>query len=283
MPAKCWIPRTLIDRKCGAMENRSVMRSIPAVVVLCAVLASPCSWAQGAASAQLGKEVYDAYCVVCHGEGGDGKGLMGIIHRAQQDGLVIPIYPRDFTAGVFKFRSTPTGDLPTDSDLEETVRGGIPRAGMPSHEDLSDEEIVSVVQYLKTFSTRWEEEEPGTPIEFGVAPSYVGTAESVARGKDVYQVMKCGKCHGETGGGDGPSSHELEDDWGDRILPFDFTSGSLKGGNTSEDLLRTFITGLDGTPMPSYHEVINQEDAWDLVSYCLSLMQSGTLETAERQ
>jgi mono/diheme cytochrome c family protein len=231
---------------------------------------------------EQGKAVYESYCVICHGEKGDGKGLMGIIHRAQQRGFVVQIYPRDFTAGVFKFRSTPSGELPTDADLMRTVRNGIARSGMPSHKDLSEAEIHAVVQYIKTFSQRWKEEEPGTPIEIGAVPGYVGSKKSVERGRKVYDAMKCWECHGKTGRGDGPSSARLKDDWGDRILPFDFTSGALKGGTDERDLLRTFITGLDGTPMPSYYETIPEKDQWDLVSYCIHLMKGGDIETAGR-
>jgi mono/diheme cytochrome c family protein len=89
--------------------------------------------------------------------------------------------------------------------------------------------------------------------------------------------MQCAKCHGDTGKGDGPSSSGLEDSWGDEILPFDFTSGPLKGGSSAEMIYRTFMTGLDGTPMPSYQEAMPEEqDRWDLVSYCLQLMEGVT-------
>lgn len=231
---------------------------------------------------ERGKAVYASRCVICHGDQGDGKGLIGIVHRAQKQGVVITIYPRDFTAGVFKFRSTPSGDLPTDDDLMRTVTEGISRSGMPSHTDVSEADRKAVIAYIKTFSPRWTEEEPGTPLEIGTAPSFVGTSESNARGKEVYATMQCFKCHGETGKGDGPSSADLEDSWGDKILPFDFTSGPLKGGSTKEMIYRTFMTGLDGTPMPSYEAALPEvQDRWDLVSYCLELMAGDADLTAE--
>jgi len=222
---------------------------------------------------ELGKEVFDSYCVICHGDKGDGKGLVGIISRVQKEGAVIYTYPRDFTAGLFKFRTTPTGYLPTDADLLKTVTEGIPRSGMPSHEDLSLKERTAVVEYLKTFSKRWQEEERGTPIDVGKVPDYVGSAASVDRGKKLFSLVGCDKCHGAGGRGDGPSSGELKDAWGDKILPFDFTSGALKGGTGAKDIYRTFVTGLDGTPMPSYEESLSEEQRWDIVSFCLELMK----------
>ena len=178
---------------------------------------------------ERGKAVYDSRCVICHGDQGDGKGLIGIVHRAQTSGMVVTIYPRDFTAGVYKFRSTPSGDLPTDDDLMRIVTDGISRSGMPSHTDLSESDRRDVVAFIKTFSKRWTEEAPGEPLVIDAAPAEVGSRESSERGKEVYTMMQCAKCHGDTGKGDGPSSADLEDSWGDKILPFDFTSGPLKG------------------------------------------------------
>jgi mono/diheme cytochrome c family protein len=234
--------------------------------------------AQDAALVERGASVYGSRCVICHGANGDGKGLTGIIHRAQSNGLVITVYPRDFTAGVFKFRSTPSGSLPLDSDLMRIVTEGISRSGMPSHVDVPEADRRAVVEYIKTFSPKWQNNVVPEPIEIGMAPGYVGTAESTERGKEMWNLMRCAMCHGEYGRGDGPSSATLEDSWGERILPFDFTSGPLKGGSSPENIYRTFVTGLDGTPMPSYQDAIAEQDRWDLVSYCLELMKGISLD-----
>ena len=222
---------------------------------------------------ELGKQVFESYCVICHGAKGDGKGIVGIVSRAQKEGVVVYTYPRDFTAGLFKFRTTPTGYLPTDEDLLKTITQGIPRSGMPSHEDVPLNERKAVVEYIKTFSKRWQEEERGTSIKIGAPPPYVGTPESARRGQELYVKVGCFQCHGKGGRGDGPSSGNLKDAWGDKILPFDFTSGALKGGTGAEDIYRTFVTGLDGTPMPSYEESLNEQQRWDIVSFCLALMK----------
>ncbi len=250
------------------------------VSIVALVVAGLLAWpqatpAQDSKLAQEGKAVYAARCVICHGDQGDGKGLTGIIHRAQQSGLVINIYPRDFTAGVFKFRSTPSGYLPTDEDLMRIVTQGIARSGMPSHTDLTAGERQAVIEYIKTFSKRWQEEDRhGQPIKLGKVPDHVGTPASTARGRKVYETMQCARCHGDTGKGDGQAADTLEDNWGEKILAFDFTSGALKGGSSPDNIYRTFVTGLDGTPMPSYEEALNEQDRWDLVSYCMQLMKA---------
>ncbi len=220
---------------------------------------------------ELGKKVYESRCIICHGEKGDGKGLVGIIHRFEKKGMVWTIYPRDFTTGVFRFRTTPTGCLPTNEDLLRVVTNGIPRAYMPSHEDVPLNERKAVIEYIKTFSKRWKEEEPCKPIPVK-RPAWVGTAASIEKGKKLYKEMKCWECHGEQGKGDGPKADRLKDDWGDKILPFDFTTGATKMGFAPENVYTAYTTGLDGAGMPSYEDSMSEEDRWHLVSYTLVLM-----------
>ncbi len=230
------------------------------------------AYGQDPTKIQLGKKVYQKYCTICHGGKGDGKGLIGIIHRVEKSGLKWSTYPRDFRVGVFKFRSTPTGCLPTDEDLFRIINNGIPRSGMPSHKDVSAEDIEAVKEFIKTYAKRWEEEDPCDPIPVK-KPDWVGEVASVNKGKAVYQDMKCWECHGYEGKGDGPKSGDLKDDWGDQILPFDFTSGALKRGSSPENIYITYTTGLDGTGMPSYEDSLNEEDRWHLDSYTLKLMK----------
>jgi mono/diheme cytochrome c family protein len=223
---------------------------------------------------ELGEEVYGTRCMICHGSEGDGEGLVGIIRRAELSGRVMETYPRDFTLGVFRFRTTPTGCLPTDEDLLMIVENGIPRSFMPPHEEkLSDDEKNAVIEYVKEFSGRWEEEEVCDPITV-VKPTWVGSPTSIQQGKKVYKKMKCWECHGYDGSGDGPKAEKLLDDWGQPIWPFNFTTGDLKRGSTPENIYITFTTGLDGTGMPSYEDSLNEEERWHLVSYTIKLMES---------
>jgi hypothetical protein len=48
---------------------------------------------------------------------------------------------------------------------------------------------------------------------------------------------------------------------------------SLKNGADARDIYRSVMTGLDGTPMPSYVDQFSgkDQDAWSLVYYLLSL------------
>jgi cytochrome c oxidase cbb3-type subunit 2 len=78
------------------------------------------------------------------------------------------------------------------------------------------------------------------------------------------------------GKGDGPKSAELKDDSGDRIPPANFTKGMFKSGSRPEDIFRTFMTGLSGTPMPSFSDSFTSpDDGWALTFFVLSLSADG--------
>jgi mono/diheme cytochrome c family protein len=212
---------------------------------------------------ERGRGVYERFCISCHGERGDGRGISAEWLTPR---------PRDFTRGVFKFRSTPTGKLPTTDDLLNTVRRGLHHTNMPSWEVIGERNLRAVVEYIKTFSPRWKTEPPAAAVP--IAPQPADDAQSRARGKEVYVSMGCFNCHGNAGRGDGPSAADLKDDWGDKITPFDFSSGArLKNGDKPEDVYRTFMTGLDGTPMPSYADSLKPVDAWALVHYLRTLQE----------
>ncbi|MFQ5685008.1 MAG: hypothetical protein ACE5HC_17285 [Candidatus Binatia bacterium] len=66
------------------------------------------------------------------------------------------------------------------------------------------------------------------------------------------------------------------DDRGRPIRPWDLTKGVYKSGQQPEDLLRTLLTGLAGTPMPSF-DVLTVEEGWALVQYVRSLARPKNL------
>src|SRR6202140_501982 len=206
---------------------------------------------------------YRRYCVSCHGDLGDGNG--------ESFPWVDP-KPRDFQLGVFKCRSTPTGTLPPDQDLFATIARGLDRSNMPQWSTFTKQERVDLVAWVKHFSPRWTNEKPGTPIVLPPEPEV--TAERIKAGRDVFARVQCWKCHGVMGQANGPSAATLTDDLGRPITAFNFTEGARpKCGETDRDLYRIFMTGLDGTPMPSFADNIKPDEAWDLVFYLRTLMK----------
>ena len=47
----------------------------------------------------------------------------------------------------------------------------------------------------------------------------------------------------------------------------------MKGGSTAQDVYRTLVVGIGGTPMPAY-DFLTDEEAWALTYFTLSLAQS---------
>jgi len=205
-----------------------------------------------------GKTLYEKHCAVCHGEKGDGKGSAAR--------FLFP-KPRDLTLGVYRVRSTSTGEPPTDDDILATLTDGMPGSAMPSFSELSKEEKTAIVEYLKELGEIYEE--PFNIIKPGKPPEV--TPRLIAKGKEIYGKMKCGECHGESGKGDGPKADDLKDDRNQPAPPNAFTRGIYKGGGTPSDIYLRFTAGMDGSPMPSYEDSLNDEMRWAMVFYSLSL------------
>ncbi|HLZ41580.1 MAG TPA: cytochrome c [Candidatus Sulfotelmatobacter sp.] len=216
------------------------------------------------------KSDYRRYCVGCHGERGDGMG---------ENFPWVDPKPRDFQLGIFKCRSTPTGTLPTDQDLFDTIARGLDRSNMPQWSTFTKQQRADLVAWVKHFSPRFVNEKPGTPIQIPAEPEI--TPDRIKAGREVYARVQCWKCHGVTGEANGPSASTLQDDLGRPIAPFNFTEGARpKCGSSDADIYRIFMTGLDGTPMPSFADNIKPDEAWDLVFYLRSLMPEASKERA---
>jgi mono/diheme cytochrome c family protein len=218
--------------------------------------------------AKRGGFFYHRFCESCHGVLGDGDGEVA----KWLDPAVSPgnFRPRDFTLAVFKCRSTPTGTLPTDQDLFDTIGRGMDRSNMPIWNVFPDQRRADLVAWIKHYSPRWQTEKPGTPIQIPAEPEI--TPDRMKAGRDVYARVQCWKCHGAQGLGNGPSASTLQDDLGRPIQAFNLAEGARpKCGSTDRDLYKIFMTGLDGTPMPSFADTIKPDEAWDLVFYLRSL------------
>lgn len=248
---------------------------------------------KGAAPQYEGSVLYGRFCLSCHGETGIGDGVSA---------TMLTIKPRDFTAGIFKFRSVVEG-LPTDADLARTIAKGIGGTEMSAYETLPPEAIDALVQHVKsltvgnievadeeeaqelpglveviedkgTFYARvnwFELRGSGAPLVVGTPPK--PTAEMVARGKELFEgIAACVTCHGKEGRGDGDAGKDLKDDWGFSITPRNFTEDILKGGDDLQDIYQRIMLGIPGTPMPASGELLGgPDDAWAIVYYVQKL------------
>ncbi|MBI4459276.1 MAG: c-type cytochrome [Acidobacteria bacterium] len=245
----------------GGTSGRSVSDGEAAPALSWAHFDAPAPPQASLELAALGKEVYLNNCASCHGENGQGNG---------QCAAFLAPRPRDFTRGIFRFKATPTGALPSDQDLFRTVSVGVQGTPMPPWKFiLSEEERWAVVNYIKSFSDYFKDEAPGKPVTLGPEPDL--TPERVARGKELFQ-QNCEKCHGPNGYGDGPSAVDMEDSFGNPIRPRNYhKTAEFKRGHTMRDIALTVSTGNDGTPMPSFQDSLQEEQIWDLASFVMSL------------
>jgi len=214
-----------------------------------------------------GAQVYADNCAACHGETGAANGLCAA--------FLSPV-PRDFTTGVFRFKTTPAAQMPTDEDLFRTVSLGVQSTGMPPWKYLlSEQDRWAVVEYVKTLAPNFDIG-PREPVDLGPEPpeSALSDAQRIENGERLYGVAQCAKCHGELGYGDGPSALTLVDSFGNSIPPRNFHKlGHFKRGYTLRDIALTIHTGNNGTPMPAFDAAFNQEEIWDIAIYVMSLAE----------
>ncbi len=81
--------------------------------LLALVLLTPAGVDAADADLAKGKQVYDIYCVTCHGATGDGQGVVG---------KTLNPPPRDFTKGDFKYGGT-------DQDIFDVISNGAASKG----------------------------------------------------------------------------------------------------------------------------------------------------------
>jgi len=246
------------------------MRRVGLIAGLCllvcggALAATPVDVGSDAQRAS-GKKIYDVNCSQCHGDKGDGEGIAYP--------FLLP-KPRDFTSGKFKIRTTPSGSLPTTDDLKNIIRKGMPYTAMPAWPQFTDQQLTDLVYYVKSFNADFAKaERQPEPIKIPSAPS--ASKDSIEKGQKLYGELGCARCHGELGRTDGISAPTLKDDWGHSIRPADLTRRwTFRGGSAREDIFRAFSTGLNGTPMPSFVDALNEEQRWDLANFVHSLSPS---------
>jgi len=259
---------------------------------------------------QMGVDVYVQRCQVCHGEQGAGDGVA--------TDLMYP-KPRDFTLSLFKYKTSPGTELPSDDDLFNTIKHGLNGTAMPAWSTLlSDKQIRSLIPVIKGFDTTaaWAPEDAddeffdddGRYLKMDyqkitnaepVASQIPFSEESVAKGKPIFEKV-CGKCHGITGRGNITSGKKLKDDWGNRLWPRNLTKPwtwrvtnvSGEDEKSREQTIKNIYTrlsiGLPGTPMPAHRateegnkDPVSLEDRWHIANYVYSLRNKSAAPSDE--
>ncbi len=122
---------------------------------------------------------------------------------------------------------------------------------MPSWRPAARAEAADLLSYIKTFSPRWKTEKPGKPVQIPAETPV--TTESILAGAQCFRRSSAGSAMGTRAMATGrrlPRSPTARTSRSVRTISPPATR--FKCGTTNADLYRVFMTGLDGTPMPSF-------------------------------
>ncbi|MCA8977108.1 MAG: c-type cytochrome, partial [Planctomycetes bacterium] len=230
-------------------------------------------------------DAYAQHCALCHGATGNGDG---------PGAHWLTPAPRDFTLGLFALASTQNG-VPTDEDLAETIRRGMPGSAMPPFEWMRADELEEMAQYVRhlaieglSVSLRESAAMDGVELNpdeaHGLASMRLTPGDPIdpvedmpmdeatlQLGRTLY-LEHCAACHGADGKGRKPvpgwtDTHEI---WTVR----NFTAGVMKGGATRQELHWRAVAGIPSSGMPPTR-FDDPSHAAALISYVEHLIPAG--------
>lgn len=199
------------------------------LVTLCTLLFYTSAHAAG-----KGRELYDQHCSACHGSRGQG-------------GTGVPLALDDFQRQV------------SDQFLFNSIKYGRPGRVMPAYSALSQDEVQSIVQYVRSFTNV-------TP------PTYdnIHIRGNEQHGQQLYQ-KHCASCHGANGQGGKGTGVTFSRPRDLPILAPALNNSGFLASASDQMIKRTLMQGRKGTPMVSYLEQgLTEQDINDIVSYIRS-------------
>lgn len=250
-----------------AAEKNAKVKTAPMSIKVSPYKAKP---EENTTTVAEGKRIYDNACIYCHGVKGEGDGPVAfyLSHSTAPR-------PRDLTSGIYKFRSTGSGDLPMDEDIFRTITIGV-TGYMPGFEGMSVADRWKVVYYIKSLNPDFKDPDNKPEAIKMVGKPIPSSAVSIRQGSKVYTRFKCWECHGGGGEGNGKKAPDLKDDWDFPLPARDLTRlSAFKNGSEPADLYRSIMAGFDGGAMPSYADNFEgeEQDVWHLANYIRSLSE----------
>jgi len=89
-------------------------------------------------------------------------------------------------------------------------------------------------------------------------------SDQLASGKAIYE-QHCVPCHGAKGEGDGPAGALLDP------RPRNYAKDGFKYGSNIEEVKRTIKEGIQFTAMPSFSDVLGDDQVTDVAIYVKAL------------
>lgn len=221
------------------------------------------------AGQQSGVALYVSQCARCHGVEGDGDG-------AGKNSPTFATLPRDLTEGFYRFVSTQNG-IASDDDLRHVIVDGLPSAGMPGFDLLTDAQVDSLVSYLDYL---WIDRPVAGPlVEITPAPTF--TTALREQGGELY-AANCASCHGATGAGDGAAAAFIEDFPGHLLPPADLVAGDVKAGADPVQLYYRIAAGIPNgnAPLMPGFSYLSPDEIWAIVAFLRHNILPRALTTA---
>jgi sulfur oxidation c-type cytochrome SoxX len=192
-----------------------------------------------------GQEIYKALCERCHGEKGDGHGMIAIY---------LDPYPRDLTkAGFINSKSM--------DRLMNSVRNGVGGTSMPAWAKVLDEAQAKVVLgYVFANFTR-EPRKEVKPLNAPDKNPVAQSEESAGRGEALF-VKRCAGCHGRKADGKGPNSLDI------LPRPRNLRNAAFVESVSDRRLFESILYGVQGTAMPSWVDYgLTQDQVGDVINF----------------
>lgn len=198
-------------------------------------------------AADDGQHLYVKNCAACHGYDGNG-------------GVGEPLSLPDFLA-------TASNDY-----FFKTIRKGRPGRVMPAFKNLSDDEVDSIIHFIRTWSDN-------LPPNYSTQPVR-GNAKN---GEKLFQTQ-CASCHGKSGKGGEGTGVTMSRPRSQPILAPALNNTGFLASAPDEMIKRTLIKGRKGTPMVSFlNKGLSEKDIDDIVAYVRSFETKTTASTNSKK
>ena len=236
----------------------------------------------GPVDPERGALLYRHHCAACHGLDG------------QADGAAAPYLrppARAFARDGFHLVSTYSG-VPTNADVERSIRNGLPGSAMPGWSHLADEDIANLARHVFELTVEGRVEEllsdaegenldlsaaqaleqarlelePGPRVGAGPPPEFDDAL--LDRGHALY-LERCATCHDRQ---DTEQGRLFWNEDGTPTRPRDLMTGLLRGGMAVESILDRVLAGMPGTPMAAT-QFDDPTDAWAVAAYVGDLIR----------